>query len=90
VRVRGSFNVGGSTGLNRFKFMGRMSNRRLNRGRYGRHRHPAGMAAEAFNDLNEDVRQCIRRIKASPFIPRKNVRGFVYDVATGALREVEA
>jgi len=39
--------------------------------------------------LGEDVRQCIRRIKASPFIPRKNVRGFVYDVATGTLREVE-
>ena len=47
-------------------------------------------AAEAFSDLDEDVRQSIRRIKASPFIPRKNVRGFVYDVATGTLREVEA
>jgi carbonic anhydrase len=47
-------------------------------------------AAEAFSDLDDDVRQCIGRIKASPFIPRKNVRGFVYDVATGTLREVEA
>ena len=47
-------------------------------------------AAEAFSDLDEDVRQSIRRIEASPFIPRKNVRGFVYDVATGTLREVEA
>jgi len=47
-------------------------------------------AAEAFSDLDEDVRQSIGRIKASPFIPRKNVRGFVYDVATGTLREVEA
>ena len=47
-------------------------------------------AAEAFSDLDEDVRQSIRRIKASPFIPSKNVRGFVYDVATGTLREVEA
>jgi carbonic anhydrase len=47
-------------------------------------------AAEAFSDLDEDVRQSIGRIKASPFIPRKNVRGFVYDVKTGTLREVEA
>jgi carbonic anhydrase len=46
-------------------------------------------AAEAFTDLNEDVRQSIARIKASPFIPRKDaVRGFVFDVATGKLNEV--
>ena len=46
-------------------------------------------AAEAFSDLDEDVRQSIARIKASPFIPRKNqVRGFVYDVHDGRLREV--
>ena len=46
-------------------------------------------AAEAFGDLDEDVRQSIARIQASPFIPRKDsVRGFVYDVETGALREV--
>jgi carbonic anhydrase len=46
-------------------------------------------AAEAFPDLDEDVRQSIARIKASPFIPRKDaVRGFVYDVETGRLREV--
>jgi carbonic anhydrase len=46
-------------------------------------------AAEAFEDLEEDVRQSIARIKASPFIPRKNaVRGFVYDVGTGELSEV--
>ena len=46
-------------------------------------------AAEAFGDLDEDVRQSIARIKASPFIPRKDsVRGFVYDVETGDLREV--
>src|ERR687888_2495823 len=45
--------------------------------------------AEAFDDLEEDVRQSIARIKASPFIPRKdNVRGFVYEVETGRLREV--
>ena len=46
-------------------------------------------AAEAFEDLDEDVRQSIARIKASPFIPRKDaVRGFVYEVASGRLREV--
>jgi carbonic anhydrase len=46
-------------------------------------------AAEAFKDLDEDVRQSIARIKASPFIPRKdNVRGFVYQVEDGRLREV--
>ena len=46
-------------------------------------------APEAFNDLDTDVRQSIARIKAEPSIPLKDaVRGFVYDVATGALREV--
>jgi carbonic anhydrase len=46
-------------------------------------------AAEAFDDLDENVRQSLARIRASPFIPRKeSVRGFVYDVATGRLREV--
>ena len=46
-------------------------------------------AAEAFSDLDVDVRQSIARIKASPFIPRTDsVRGFVFDVATGVLREV--
>jgi carbonic anhydrase len=45
-------------------------------------------AAEAFGDLDEDVRQSIARIKASPFIPHKNVRGFVYQVEDGKLREV--
>ena len=44
---------------------------------------------EAFSDLDENVRESIARIQASPFIPRKeSVRGFVYDVHTGALREV--
>jgi carbonic anhydrase len=45
-------------------------------------------AVEAFGDLDEDVRQSIARIIASPFIPRKNVRGFVYQVEDGHLREV--
>jgi carbonic anhydrase len=45
--------------------------------------------AEAFDNLDEDVRQSIARIKASPFIPVKdNVRGFVYEVESGRLREV--
>jgi carbonic anhydrase len=47
-------------------------------------------AAESFTDLDEDVRQSIARIEASPFIPRKDsVRGFIYDVHNGTLREVE-
>ncbi len=46
-------------------------------------------AAEAFKDLNEDVRQSVARVKASPFIPHTDaVRGFVFDVATGKLDEV--
>ena len=46
-------------------------------------------AVEAFPDLDEDVRQSIARIKASPFIPNKDsVRGFVYEVESGNLREV--
>ncbi|MEA2444915.1 MAG: carbonic anhydrase [Thermoleophilales bacterium] len=46
-------------------------------------------AAEAFPDVDEDVRQSIARIQASPFIPKKDsVRGFVYEVESGKLREV--
>ena len=46
-------------------------------------------AAESFSDLETDVRQSIARIKASPFIPRKDsIRGFIYEVETGRLREV--
>jgi carbonic anhydrase len=46
-------------------------------------------ALESFPDAEEDVRQSIRRIKASPFIPHTDdVRGFVYDVAKGKLNEV--
>jgi len=46
-------------------------------------------AAEAFSDLEADVRQSAARIKASPFIPRKGaIRGFIYEVETGRLREV--
>src|ERR1700730_16472381 len=46
-------------------------------------------ALEAFGDPEQDVRQSIARIEASPFIPNKaSVRGFVYDVRTGRLNEV--
>ena len=46
-------------------------------------------AAEAFSNLEEDVRQSRARILASPFIPHTEaVRGFVFDVATGKLNEV--
>jgi len=47
-------------------------------------------ALEAFADVDQDIRQSIARILASPLIPTKDsVRGFVYDVRTGTLREVE-
>jgi carbonic anhydrase len=46
-------------------------------------------AAETFTDVDTDVRQSIARIRADPFIPHKaSVRGFVYEVETGVLREV--
>ena len=46
-------------------------------------------AAEAFSDVDADVRQSLQRIAADPFIPIKDsVRGFVYEVETGRLREV--
>ncbi len=46
-------------------------------------------AAEAFADLDEDVRQSLRRIEASPFVTKhESLRGFVFDVATGKLNEV--
>ncbi|MGW6333916.1 beta-class carbonic anhydrase [Nocardia rhamnosiphila] len=48
-------------------------------------------SAEAFSDLNEDVRQSLRRIETSPFITKtSSLRGFVFDVATGRLDEVGA
>ena len=46
-------------------------------------------AMEAFTDVDEDVRQSIGRVKENPYIPYKDqVRGFVYDVESGQLREV--
>jgi len=48
-------------------------------------------AIESFTDVDEDVRQSIARVRHSPFLlHRSEVRGFVYDVDTGALREVES
>jgi carbonic anhydrase len=47
-------------------------------------------AAEAFVDLDADVRSSIQRIRSSPFLPhRDDVRGFVYDVATHRISEVD-
>lgn len=44
---------------------------------------------EAFGDPDADVNQTAARIKASPFIARKDkIRGFVYEVESGRLREV--
>src|SRR4051794_38602283 len=46
-------------------------------------------AAEAFADPEEDVRQSLRRIEASPFVTKhESLRGFIFDVATGRLNEV--
>lgn len=46
-------------------------------------------AAESFPDLEEDVRQSLRRIEASPFVTKhESLRGFIFDVATGRLNEV--
>ena len=48
-------------------------------------------AIESFTDVDADVRQSIARVRHSPFLPyRDRVRGLVYDVDTGALREVGA
>ena len=47
-------------------------------------------ALEAFGDVEADVRQSIARLKASPFVPNTaGVRGFVYEVETGRVREVK-
>ena len=47
-------------------------------------------AVESFTDIDADVRQSILRVRQSPFVPHRDVvRGFVYDVDTHALREVE-
>jgi carbonic anhydrase len=46
--------------------------------------------SHAFTDLEESVREGVGRIRTDPFIPRKeHVRGFIYEVESGRLREVE-
>lgn len=46
-------------------------------------------AMEAFRDLEANVRQSLRRIRACPFLPiRDQASGFIYDVKTGRLTEV--
>ena len=47
-------------------------------------------ALEAFPNAEQDVRQSIARLKASPFVDGTSLRGFVYDVKTGRLEEVAA
>ncbi|MFJ8712661.1 beta-class carbonic anhydrase [Streptomyces violaceus] len=47
-------------------------------------------AVESFQDVDQDVRQSMRRVRTSPFLPHTDdVRGFVYDVGTGLLREID-
>ncbi|GGO81811.1 beta-class carbonic anhydrase [Wenjunlia tyrosinilytica] len=47
-------------------------------------------AVEAFRDLDQDVRQSMARVRTSPFLPHTDqVRGFVFDVHTGLLREID-
>ncbi|MFG3255866.1 beta-class carbonic anhydrase [Streptomyces sp. NPDC048172] len=47
-------------------------------------------AVEAFRDVDQDVRQSMQRVRTSPFVPhRDDVRGFVFDVTTGLLREID-
>ena len=50
--------------------------------------HRPDWSPRSFSDLDQDVKDSIRRIEDSPFVPHKNVRGFVYEVETGRLREV--
>ncbi|MFJ7207590.1 beta-class carbonic anhydrase [Streptomyces sp. NPDC098789] len=46
-------------------------------------------AVEAFRDVDQDVRQSMQRVRTNPFLPhRDDVRGFVFDVHTGLLREI--
>ena len=48
-------------------------------------------AVDAFTDVDQDVRQSIARVRTSPFLPHTDdVRGFVFDVTTGRLREITA
>ncbi len=44
--------------------------------------------AHAFDDLEEHLRESLQHLRESPFIPHKNVRGYVFEVESGRLREV--
>lgn len=47
-------------------------------------------AVESFRDVDQDVRQSMQRVRTSPFLLHTDdVRGFVFDVRTGLLREVD-
>ncbi|WP_461074446.1 beta-class carbonic anhydrase [Streptomyces deserti] len=47
-------------------------------------------AVECFRDVDQDVRQSMQRVRTSPFLPHTDdVRGFVFDVKTGRLREID-
>jgi carbonic anhydrase len=46
-------------------------------------------AIESFTDLDTDVRQSVLRVRSSPFLlHRDRVRGFIYELESGRLREV--
>ena len=51
---------------------------------------PAPFPTEAFTDVDDSVRESIRRLRSSPFLPsRDRIRGYVWDVGSGELREVD-
>jgi carbonic anhydrase len=51
--------------------------------------HRPSWDARSFGDLDESVRDSARRIRESPFVPNdESIRGFIYEVETGRLREV--
>ncbi|MGW9244492.1 beta-class carbonic anhydrase [Streptomyces badius] len=48
-------------------------------------------AVEAYTDADQDVRQSMQRVRTSPFLLHTDdVRGFVFDVTTGLLREIDS
>lgn len=50
-----------------------------------------GFPIEAFVDVDDSVRESIRRLRSSPFLPAKDaIRGYVWDVETGRLREIDS
>ncbi|SFC73340.1 carbonic anhydrase [Streptomyces aidingensis] len=50
-----------------------------------------GWSVESFTDVEQDVRQSMARVRTSPFLLHtEDVRGFVFDVTSGLLREIDA